>query len=80
MALGVTAALIQFKENSTPIINVSQEFTKADTYIPKGHTLVPIEIANYKSLDSIIGKFGVVDLRFGKYTKNDLEPDAAAWI
>lgn len=34
----------------------------AATYIPAGFVLVPIEVANYESLDSILGKFGVVDL------------------
>lgn len=33
-----------------------------DTYIPKGFVLVPIEVLNYEALDSILGKFGVVDL------------------
>jgi hypothetical protein len=32
------------------------------TFIPAGHSLVPIEIANYQTLDSIFGSFGVVDL------------------
>ncbi len=34
----------------------------AATLIPAGFVLVPIEVANYESLDSILGKFGVVDL------------------
>jgi hypothetical protein len=34
----------------------------ADTFIPAGFVLVPIEVANYEALDSILGKFGVVDL------------------
>ena len=34
----------------------------ASTFIPKGFVLVPIEVANYESLDSILGKHGVVDL------------------
>ncbi len=34
----------------------------ASTFIPAGFVLVPIEVANYESLDSILGKFGVVDL------------------
>ncbi len=34
----------------------------AATYIPAGYVLVPIEVANYESLDSILGKFGIVDL------------------
>lgn len=32
------------------------------TFIPKGFSLVPLEIANYQTLDSIFGPFGVVDL------------------
>ena len=35
---------------------------EAATFIPDGFVLVPIEVANYESLDSILGKFGVVDL------------------
>jgi len=33
-----------------------------DTYIPEGFSLVPIEVANYETLDSLLGSFGVVDL------------------
>lgn len=33
-----------------------------DTVIPKGFSLVPIEIANYETLDSLLGPYGVVDL------------------
>lgn len=33
-----------------------------DTYIPAGFVLVPIEVQNYESLDSILGSHGVVDL------------------
>jgi hypothetical protein len=33
-----------------------------DTFIPRGFVLVPIEVVNYEALDSILGKFGVVDL------------------
>lgn len=34
----------------------------ASTFIPEGFVLVPIELANFESLDSILGKFGIVDL------------------
>jgi hypothetical protein len=34
----------------------------AATYIPAGFVLIPIEVENYEALDSILGKFGVVDL------------------
>ena len=33
-----------------------------DTLIPKGQVLVPIEVQNFESLDSVLGKYGVVDL------------------
>ncbi len=34
----------------------------ADTYIPKGYVLVPIELQNAESLSSLIGSYAVVDL------------------
>lgn len=34
----------------------------ASTFIPAGYVLVPIEVANFESLDSILGHFGIVDL------------------
>ncbi|MES2857350.1 MAG: hypothetical protein V4692_15880 [Bdellovibrionota bacterium] len=42
----------------------------ASTFIPAGFVLVPIEIANFQSLDSILGQHGVVDL-----FKPSSEPD-----
>lgn len=60
--LGVTAALIQFKQKNEAPKNVDSAFAKPDTFIPQGFTLVPIEVANYEPLDSIIGQYGVVDL------------------
>lgn len=33
-----------------------------DTFIPAGFVLVPIEVQNFESLDSILGPHGVVDL------------------
>lgn len=32
------------------------------TFIPDGHQLIPIEIANYEALDSVLGQYGVIDL------------------
>jgi hypothetical protein len=40
-----------------------------DTHIPKGFVLIPIEVQNYESLDSILGRFGVVDLYIGSSTE-----------
>lgn len=35
-----------------------------DILIPEGQSLVPIEVANYETLDSLLGPYGVVDLFF----------------
>jgi hypothetical protein len=42
--------------------SVSNPAFSADTEIPHGFVLIPIEVANYEALDSVLGKFGVVDL------------------
>lgn len=33
-----------------------------DTHIPRGFVLVPIDVQNYESLDSVLGSYGIVDL------------------
>src|SRR4051794_25525844 len=35
---------------------------EADTYIPSGHVLVPIQIENSESLNAVMGPFAIVDL------------------
>ena len=37
----------------------------ADTYIPNGHVLVPLEIANIDSLSALIDQFAMIDLYVG---------------
>jgi hypothetical protein len=43
-------------------IHEPEPVESASTLIPAGFVLVPIEVANFESLDSILGKFGTVDL------------------
>ncbi len=71
LALGFIAAafaislLWDFKMNERQAASEKPEpesIESAATYIPDGFVLVPIEVANFESLDSILGKFGVVDL------------------
>lgn len=47
---------------SSKDVHEPEPIESAATYIPAGFVLVPIEVANYESLDSILGKFGIVDL------------------
>jgi len=46
---------------SSPPSEVTEE-ASADTYIPEGYVLVPIELQNADSLSSLIGAYAVVDL------------------
>ena len=54
----VGRVLMQNSSEPVPVERVAA----VDTMIPKGYVLVPIEVQNYESLDSILGRFGVVDL------------------
>lgn len=50
--------------NSSSTLNKETNPDGIDLLIPQGHTLIPIEIANYETLDSLLGPYGVVDLFF----------------
>lgn len=51
-----------FRPDAVQPSTASAARADVDTYIPKGFVLVPIEVQNYEALDSILGRFGVVDL------------------
>ncbi len=50
------------RSNQVPVEANQQRVSSVDTHIPRGYVLVPINVLNYESLDSILGPFGVVDL------------------
>ncbi len=58
---GVMAVIWDFskKDVETKLID---EVPSADTYVPEGFVLVPIEVQNAEALDAILGNVGVVDL------------------
>lgn len=51
--------------------------SELDTHIPKGFVLIPIEVQNYEALDSILGRYGVVDLYQGGGTEGSKQVLAA---
>ena len=63
-ALIVLGFIFSKKETQNNIAQVANEDTQftPDTIIPEGYVLVPIQLQNFASLDSMIGQFGVVDL------------------
>ncbi len=64
--ISILLALLATSSNSTV---QKDDPLGIDTYIPKGYVLVPIEVQNHESLDSVIGQYGVVDL----YLTSDLK-------
>jgi hypothetical protein len=44
--------------------------TEASTFIPDGHSLIPIKLINQKSLSSLIDNFGWIDLYSVKKTES----------
>ncbi len=52
---GKTATITAAARPSSPYAGI-------DTFIPDGDVLLPVEVQNLESLDSLIGQYGVVDL------------------
>jgi hypothetical protein len=50
-----------------------RETVYADTLIPKGFVLVPIELANLNAVASLINQFGVIDLYGGNSESNSVQ-------
>ncbi len=59
-SLTAIALFIHYTSTSTPSKQLLP--MSPDTHIPVGWVLVPIELANARSLDPLIGNFGVIDL------------------
>ena len=51
-----------------------------DILIPEGQSLVPIEVTNYETLDSLLGTYGVVDLFFVDPTKPETGKKIASMV
>jgi hypothetical protein len=51
----------------------AHEAVYADTLIPKGFVLVPIELANLNAVASLINQFGVIDLYGGDSEANSVQ-------
>ncbi len=62
VTLLVLALWIEYSRPSTSSRPVTETLESADTYIPKGFTLIPIDIANQEALESLVGSFGRADL------------------
>jgi hypothetical protein len=69
----IVALLVDTRGKEAPVKDGSlADISGIDTYIPNGFVLLPIEIQNQASLESILGQYGVVDL----YSPGDASPVA----
>lgn len=59
---GIMSVIWEYSKNDVEVKKEIEEMPSADTYVPDGFVLVPIEVQNADSLDAILGNFGVVDL------------------
>lgn len=57
---------LSFFRAPVPTVPSEAKTVSIDTHIPRGFVLVPVEILNYEALDSIFGRYGVVDLYSGQ--------------
>ena len=70
----VSAAILAWLSSGSDDQKSIQAPQDVTTFIPEGFQLVPIEIANYEALDSVLGQFGVIDL----YTASENESNSRA--
>lgn len=64
ISFGIFLVLYYFVNDNQPAANPQkkEDQSSADTYIPPGHVLVPVQIENSEALGAVMGAFAVVDL------------------
>lgn len=62
IALSAMIIIILVVQMTSQTAVVPEDDASADTYIPEGYVLVPIEIQNVDSLSALISNYAVVDL------------------
>lgn len=61
LSVGLFAAL-HAASSSRPPAGTTEAADSLETFIPKGHLLIPIEVANSERLEGVLGQNGIVDL------------------
>jgi hypothetical protein len=78
VVLGLYACVQAPSKNQVPPRAESAD--GVDILIPEGQSLVPIEVTNYETLDSLLGTYGVVDLFFVDPTKPETGKKIASMV
>ena len=60
--LAAIPILFSLVKPSAPPDTGVEPSVSVDTHIPRGYVLIPIDVQNYEALDSVLGRFGIVDL------------------
>ncbi len=63
----IVAIMVDTHDKTAAAKGFSTPYAGIDTFIPNGYVLLPIDVQNLESLDSLLGQYGVVDL----YTPGD---------
>ena len=60
--IALVIVYFSLKNKTDQKVNNTDNPVLADTFIPKGYVLVPIELRNMATIKSLIGAYGLVDL------------------
>lgn len=69
----VIFVILYFSLNQKNKVPLAPDTIYADTLIPKGHVLVPIELANLNAVAGLINQFGVIDLYGGNNQEDSVQ-------
>lgn len=69
----VVFLILYFTLNQKNTKPSTKEVVYADTLIPKGYVLVPIELANLTAVAGLINQYGVIDLYGGDHQENSVQ-------
>ncbi len=78
VVLGLYSCIHSSPKNGAPVRTEPPD--GVDILIPEGQSLVPIEVTNYETLDSLLGTYGVVDLFFVDPTKPETGKKIASMV
>lgn len=62
LVVGLTGATLAHRSAEVPAPAKAEEIGSLETFIPRDHLLIPVEIANADKLDGLLGANGIVDL------------------
>ncbi len=66
-------SILHQTQSPEPLILKDTPIPMTETYIPAGHTLIPIKISNHESLNALLGPYGIVNLYADEILENSIK-------